>query len=340
MDKYEISLWEDYSDSTSVFKERKIAVIGSDTMKSQARALEPNLVEELNGTTTFTFRMYYTYTDNITGETYENPFGKYLINERKVKVFWKNKWYDLVIKKCQEDTSKKSVTYTCKDLFINELSKQGYSLEFDTELENNVGTAKELATAVLEGSTWQYDAAASTPIIQLTEGPVYEVTTSTSFNATRQRQTGDSNITIPANKTILVFYDTIVNAQTGTTNNVQVQFLYAVNGYTTDINDMLVTNGDCYGITATCTRNGNNIQVTRNSLLLFTIDLSVGVSTRYRAKRLVRSQRSEYDPLLDRYVLLCKNSSGKEIYEIATTEYSNPLAVTNLLANPSLVVVQ
>ena len=149
MDKYEISLWEDYSDSTSVFKERKIAVIGSDTMKSQARALEPNLVEELNGTTTFTFRMYYTYTDNITGETYENPFGKYLINERKVKVFWKNKWYDLVIKKCQEDTSKKSVTYTCKDLFINELSKQGYSLEFDTDLENNVGTAKELATAVL-----------------------------------------------------------------------------------------------------------------------------------------------------------------------------------------------
>ena len=335
MDKYEISLWEDYSDSTSVLKERKIAVIGSDTMESPARALEPNLVEELNGTTTFTFRMFYTYTDVRTGETYENPFGKYLINERKVKVFWKNKWYDLVIKKCQEDTSRKSVTYTCKDLFINELSKQGYSLEFDTELENNVGTAQELATAVLEGSTWQYDAAASTPIIQMTEGPVYEVNTSTAFSATLQRQTGDSTVNIPANKTILVFYDTIVDAQMGTTNNVQVQFLYAANGYTTDINDMLVTNGDCYGITATCTRNGNNIQVTRNSLLLFTINLSGGVSTRYRAKRLVRSQRSEYDPLLDRYVLLCKNSAGKEIYEIATTEYSNPLAVTNLLANPT-----
>jgi hypothetical protein len=39
--------------------------------------------------------------------------------------------------------------------------------------------------------------------------------------------------------------------------------------------------------------------------------------------------------LLDRYVLLCKDNNGKEIYEIATTEYSNPLAVTNLVANPT-----
>ncbi|MBQ5474379.1 MAG: hypothetical protein IIT65_06685 [Lachnospiraceae bacterium] len=94
MDKYEISLWEDYSDETSDGKkflnERKIAVIGSDTMEAQARALEPNLIEEINGTHTFTFKMYYTYTDNQTGEKYENPFGKYLINERKVKVFWKD----------------------------------------------------------------------------------------------------------------------------------------------------------------------------------------------------------------------------------------------------------
>ena len=103
MDKYEISIWEDYSDQTSDGKqflnERKIAVIGSDTMAAQARALEPNLIEEINGTHTFTFKMYYTYTDNETGEKYGNPFGKYLINERKVKVFWKNQWYDLVIKK-------------------------------------------------------------------------------------------------------------------------------------------------------------------------------------------------------------------------------------------------
>jgi hypothetical protein len=34
--------------------------------------------------------MYYKYTDTQTGEVYANPFGKYLINERKVKVLWKD----------------------------------------------------------------------------------------------------------------------------------------------------------------------------------------------------------------------------------------------------------
>jgi hypothetical protein len=38
MDKYEISLWEDFSDiasnGKSFLNERKIAVIGSDTMKA------------------------------------------------------------------------------------------------------------------------------------------------------------------------------------------------------------------------------------------------------------------------------------------------------------------
>ena len=57
MDKYEISIWEDYLDQTpngkQFLNERKIAVIGSNTMTAQARALEPNLIEEINGTHTF-----------------------------------------------------------------------------------------------------------------------------------------------------------------------------------------------------------------------------------------------------------------------------------------------
>ena len=35
-------------------------------------------------------------------------------------------------------------------------------------------------------------------------------------------------------------------------------------------------------------------------------------------------------------MLLCKESTtGKEVYEIATTEYTNPLAIINLVANPN-----
>ena len=59
-DKYEISLWEDYlvPASTTVpahYEERKLCVIGSDSITAPCRALEPKLVENINGTHTFTF---------------------------------------------------------------------------------------------------------------------------------------------------------------------------------------------------------------------------------------------------------------------------------------------
>ena len=67
MDKYEISLWEDYPDLTSnnvpFLNERKICVIGSNDMTSAARALEPKLISNVNGTHTFTFRIYYRYSE-------------------------------------------------------------------------------------------------------------------------------------------------------------------------------------------------------------------------------------------------------------------------------------
>jgi len=78
--------------------------------------------------------MYHFYIDELTGEKFKNPFLPLLINERKVKVFWKNKWYDLVIKNIDEDSTGKGIVYTCEDLFITELSKNGYNLSFTSEL--------------------------------------------------------------------------------------------------------------------------------------------------------------------------------------------------------------
>ena len=74
-DKYEISLWEDYLVDASGtpgepdyipahYEEKKICVIGSDTMTASYRAYAPELKSEINGTHTLTFKMYYTYTDN------------------------------------------------------------------------------------------------------------------------------------------------------------------------------------------------------------------------------------------------------------------------------------
>lgn len=349
MEKYEISLWEDYPvEGSKYLHERKIAVIGSDSMRAQnvqARALEPNLVTDINGTNTFTFKMYYKYTDTQTGEVYANPFGKYLINERKVKVLWKDQWYDLVIKKCQEDSSKKSVTYTCTDVFINELSKNGYSLEFDTDLQNNIGTAEELASQVLDGSTWQYDNDSSTPIYQKTEGPVYEVVLAAQLNAIKQNPGKEDSSTIDtyisAGKLILVFYDSLLDIldTTKEVKHVETQFLYSPTGYEQDINDSLVINGNCYKAfidwRPQSLGDGNYLCGYQGNTLCCAINISNGVSTQYRAERLIKSQRTEYDALLKRYVSLCKDTDGKEVYEVITTEYSNPLAVVNLIANPS-----
>ena len=336
MDKYEISLWEDYSASNSTyFNERKICVIGSDTMTSQSRAHEPNLVEDINGTHTFTFKMYIYYTDGITGEKIKNPFIQYLINERKIKVFWKNEWYDLVIKKCQEDSSGKIITYTCTDLFINELSKSGYSLEFSTELENNIGTIEELATAVLKGSTWQYDSQQSDYIEQYCEGTVYEVVVSRGFTATRQAYDTTATQNINSGQKILIFYDSVASYfDLSGSQSATIQFWYS-DSYITDVNDILVTTGNCYKADFILKKNGNYLEGYINNInnRVFQLDFSQGVSQNYRARRMIQSQKSEYDDLLGRYVLLCKKD-GKEIYEIATTEYSDPLAVINLIANP------
>jgi hypothetical protein len=55
---YEISVWEDVWDSTNnKFVEQRICVIGTDTMESQARALEPTLTRNVNGQVKFTFKM-------------------------------------------------------------------------------------------------------------------------------------------------------------------------------------------------------------------------------------------------------------------------------------------
>ena len=102
-DKYEISLWDDIFVSASGtipghYEEQRIAIIGSDSMTAQCRAIEPKFVQNINGKNTLTFKMFYTYHDELTGENYQNPFLNLLVNERKVKVNWYGNWYDLITK--------------------------------------------------------------------------------------------------------------------------------------------------------------------------------------------------------------------------------------------------
>jgi hypothetical protein len=114
---YEISVWEDkYEDGS--FKEYRLGVIGTHDSVSPNRVIEPILSRNVNGTKKFTFKMYKRYTDTITGEEVENPFSEWLINERKVKLQYKGKWYDFIVKNINENSSDYLYTYQLEDALV------------------------------------------------------------------------------------------------------------------------------------------------------------------------------------------------------------------------------
>lgn len=328
--KYEISIWEDVlSEDGNSFQEKKIITIGSDTMTSGFRAREPKMVNNINGTNKFTFNMYYSYIDTSTGERVKNPYVKYLINERKIKVLWKSKWYDLLIKQIKEDSVQHLFTYTCEDAYITELSRTGFELVFNTELENNIGTAPELIKKVIENTDWQFDEENSDVIYQETEEPVYEATL---FNNTAVYRDPDGRrMQIQGNLPILVYYSCAPDM-----NNLKstVQFYYSgTSTWEQDINDMLVINGTSYTINnVTWTTFEETATAWSGPNQLFTINFASGLSTKYRAKRYVQSQKMIYNNIIKRYVNVYNNG---ELLGYNTTEFNDALAVVNLFTNPS-----
>lgn len=404
-DKYEISLWEDVlipkeGDIPAHYEERKLCIIGSNTMTDSFRAFSPELVSDINGTHTFTFKMYYTIKENeisienfftdlvldengdfiisendegikteqstgtkeiANGQSFviskrKNPFLSLLINERKVKVFWKGDWYDLIIKNCQENSSEKSITYTCTDVYINELSKNGFSIVLDDELENNCGTVTELAETVLEGTDWKLDKEGSDVVQQKKEEPVYEV--NALENLPFYDQTDARQATIPAGKKVLVFYQQVQdivdyfdkNNYTSKIDEIQVAY---VKSYERDTNSQLVTNAHCYGATVQwikSTYQGANCLVVKSvgdyPITYLRIFYEGTVSANYRASRLVKHLISKLDTLTGKYcnVLVANKdgsgqwagaiSAGDEIYEYKATEWNDAIIVNNLVVNP------
>lgn len=396
---YEISIWKDvpvYNDSGQFlyFDEEKVAIIGSNTMTSPARAFEPKLVRNVNGTNTFTFKLYYRYTETMVSrlhrqfedieldvfdiDAFENPFTRYITNETKLKVKYDNKWYDFVVKNCQEDSANKCITYTCKDLFIQELSKNGFNLEFDDELENSMGTATDLARQILKDTDWQVKD--GDILRQTVEGPVYDVTLSKWYadpkNKTpilaknddydpKKSDSGPEFFEIYSDERILVYYNSVVD------DNSFVQFIYdPEHKYERDGTSQLVIGGyqcsiePCDWVHIKNPDSEDPDKVVQKTCMIksgptdkdgymgiFTINLEDGVSTQYRGKRLVRTQKTVWDPLVEKWVSVytAKKSWDKEmdgewinlfnkgdtIHGYIETETAGSELVTNLIVNGS-----
>ncbi len=319
--KYEISLWEDRlvpqtGEGQSIvpehYEEEKVCIIGSDTMTSQARALEPKLVRNVNGTNKLTFKLYYTYIDNETGKRIQNPFTSLLVNERKVKCKWEDQWYDFVIKGVQEDSNGKTITYTCEDLYINELSKTGFSLEFDQKLNNNQGTAQELAKKVLEGTDWVVDTDNSDHILQTIEEPLYRATLTQNLDAKDKNGTIK---TILGGSVIYLFYSVVQEKKS------YIQFIYNTS-YETESNSQLLKENNCYSVEMDW------------SVFEGLLDSNMGiVFSDYRGKRLVRKQLQEFNNALNRNCYVYKDQSNNKVLGYSTVEYKDPTVVLNLISN-------
>lgn len=341
---YEISLWEDVLTfvvtradgiitefegsvpedtvghvTAQYYKEKKICTIGSDTMDTPIRAMQGKLVTKINGENILTFNMYSHYYDENDEEYYENPFIGLLINERKIKLRHgaigeeDTRWYDLVIKTIQENSENKVYSYTAKNLFINELSKSGFNLEFDAKLENNMGNITSLAEVILDESDWKLKE--DNDILQQTiEEPLYEIILNQGITA-KDMQT-ERELNLVAGSIIYGFYTNITNQQS------YLQFLYSETYETND--DYVITNSPNWYIEG----------VTYNSEGKPAIANKMGISDKYRGKRLVRKVVTKYDSTIDKYVNVYDNQ-GTKIYGYTETEYTSPATVRSFVTNPN-----
>ena len=155
---YELSIWKEKLNGENLKIEEKGAIIGAHDMTFLGKATNLSLTRKFNGTNTLTFQMPDSYYDYEKGQFVHNDLIDMLHTESKIKFSYKNRWYEFFIKKVDEKKYLNSymVTFTCSDAFIDELSRNGYGITFDTELSNNVEEIGDFTDVTLDDSIWHY----------------------------------------------------------------------------------------------------------------------------------------------------------------------------------------
>ena len=321
---YKISVWEDQWEN-SVLQEKCIATIGSNEMTYQGRALEPTLVRNVNGQKKLSFKMYKYFIDNETGEKVENVFSDLLVNERKVKLYYEDSWFDFVVKDINESSSNYLFTYSLEDAIVQELSKNGFGVTFDKDLMNNLGDIKTLATEALKETDWVVDAEEF--VEKVDEALVY-VRIPANTKAIHLIDQDDSNLsvgvqeesyTFTSDSTVLAFYSSCRNKPH------RFQFIYSNKGYGKDADgkyviarkdDRTIIEKDCqYYIDYDNPDSYKEPSAGTNTKDLdlylpdgFSVVLQTGgetndttLSSWYRGKRYGFAQQTVYVPVLEKY---------------------------------------
>ena len=325
---YEISVWEDklIQDGNEYrFIENKLAVIGSNTMSGPNKVYDPFFNKKANGEKTLTFSLKYKYFDPYSeNDEVINPFVALLTNERKVKLHYDNKWYEFIVKEHSESSEDYEWTYTCNDAFVLELSKSGYNLTFDAELNNNQGTATDLASKTLEGTDWKLGE--QTLFKQLIAEPIYKATLTSTSNIEIINATGNEDAIPAENSSIYLFY-TYVKNQDGK----NVQFIIRDDNRKYVIDDKNVITDTNFRITTELFFKENHFENAEGTTIISWNE----VETKYQANRLAYGQLTTYDPILERTVSRfgVENQSETEIYKYTDYIYTTSNTVMNYFTN-------
>lgn len=155
---YELSVWQEKMVDGKQ-KEYMSAIIGAHDMSFLGKATSPVLVRHINGTSSLSFSMPSKYFDSQLGEYVHNNLVDLIKSESKIKLFYKEKWYEFLVKKITENKKFKAImyNYSCQDSFIDELSRNGYDIVFDPSINNSVEELGIFTEEVLNDSAWDYD---------------------------------------------------------------------------------------------------------------------------------------------------------------------------------------
>lgn len=156
--EYELSIWHETLDENGIVSETKDLIIAAHDMTYLGAAKNLILETKLNGTHELSFEMPDKFFDSLKGDYIHNEFVDAIFNESKLKLHYRGDWYEFVIKNVSDTKHFKSYMkkYTCTDSFVEELSRNGYGITFDTELHNNVDEMGTLSRIILDDSAWEY----------------------------------------------------------------------------------------------------------------------------------------------------------------------------------------
>lgn len=205
--------WKDDSANTSneqggYWEEVRSVVIGDSESDFKGMLFNPVLTRNVNGTVQFTFSMndgFYEGVDRV-----DNYLLPYLFNEVLVKLKYDGKWHDFLVKEIEENHDKDGLRYdfSCEYLPINELSKNGWEINFSLDQSNCIGTIDYFANQILEGTDWKYKENKDCDLTEYSLEYLYKTTLKSNTQVTKvSSPTGaETQITIPANSVVYVPY--------------------------------------------------------------------------------------------------------------------------------------